>query len=486
MRSRKSLPVLAVTATPVAGYDAGPSIPQDFTHPGLSLMQIVAIVWAYRKHAVIIALSIIAVSAVVVKLMHKTFAATATLMVNYPQRDPLDIGQGQAPPMGTYMATEIQLMQSPEVLLPVIDQLDLTADKSYAAGYRGNGGSLREWVQEKLIKDIDIEPGPAGSQLIYVTASARFPYLAALIANKISDVYLTQEKERISGPASERAQRYSAELAELKNKVRIAQEQVTAFRQRTGVTDSMARNNNVDADLLASLETRLQEAQNARRAAEVKAGADPHAGSGGAIVSPTIQALKTQIDTEQAALAQLRATLGAKHPKVLELESQLAANRHNLAEELQTMSAGAGADLASARQLETKLQAAVAEQRAKVLAISRLQDEGTKYVLELESAQNVYKRALDGYDQIMFASVRQFANISMVSRAAIPQSASKPNKIKLLLLGVFAGIFAGLAIPVGYELLVNRRVRCRDDFERDLAVPVLIEFDAIPVAKAAA
>jgi hypothetical protein len=37
----------------------------------------------------------------------------------------------------------------------------------------------------------------------------------------------------------------------------------------------------------------------------------------------------------------------------------------------------------------------------------------------------------------------------------------------------------GLALPVAYELLINRRIRCRDDFERGFAVPVLIELDAI-------
>jgi len=121
-----------------------------------------------------------------------------------------------------------------------------------------------------------------------------------------------------------------------------------------------------------------------------------------------------------------------------------------------------------------------------VLGINRLQGEGTKYMLELESAQNVYKRALDGYDQIMFASDSHLANVSIVSRAVPPQKASKPNKIKLLVLGAFAGIFLGILAPIAYELLVNRRIRCRDDFERDLQIPVLMEFDPLPAAGSAA
>jgi len=42
----------------------------------------------------------------------------------------------------------------------------------------------------------------------------------------------------------------------------------------------------------------------------------------------------------------------------------------------------------------------------------------------------------------------------------------------------------GLALPVAYELVINRRVRCRDDFERGFSIPVLMEFDGMPVGTA--
>jgi polysaccharide biosynthesis transport protein len=32
---------------------------------------------------------------------------------------------------------------------------------------------------------------------------------------------------------------------------------------------------------------------------------------------------------------------------------------------------------------------------------------------------------------------------------------------------------------LAYEILVNRRLRCRDDVERDFGIPVLAEFDRI-------
>ena len=87
---------------------------------------------------------------------------------------------------------------------------------------------------------------------------------------------------------------------------------------------------------------------------------------------------------------------------------------------MQSYSANASAELSVAQRLEQNLQPAVAEQRAKVLAKGQLHDEAAKYLLELESAQSVYKRALEGYDQIMFASAGHYTNVSFVSRATPP------------------------------------------------------------------
>jgi succinoglycan biosynthesis transport protein ExoP len=478
-RLPNSLPVLGIAR---AEWPAQPQvnanvIPQEDESPGISLMQVWSILRAYRRQSIAIIVVVVLATAALAKIMPKTYAATATLMVNYETNDPLAAAGGI--PMGqSYIATEMELMRTGEVLLAVIDKLNLTDDKNYIAGYNGNGSTPRDWVKNILSKDIEVEQGRAGSQLIFVTASARNPVLAASIANSLADVYLEQQQQRVSGPASARAKNYARDLGELKQKVSLAQDQVTAFRQRSGITDAPEQANNVESDLLTSLEQRYQEAQNQRRAAEVAAAGD-RATSAAVAGSNVVQGLKAQISDQERQLAQMRPTLGPANPKVIALVNQIAATRKSLSAEIATFSNNAAADLTAARQLEQKLAAAVAEQRAKVLAVRKLQDEGRKYTLELESAQSVYKRALDGYDQIMFASGGHNTNVNFISRAVPAMRATKPNKPKLVLMGAVAGLFLGLAAPFGYSFLLDRRVRCRDDFERGFGVPVLSEFDAI-------
>jgi polysaccharide biosynthesis transport protein len=484
LREFRNLPVLTAARAEPMSQDLMPPIDHDPASPGLSLAQLWSIVRAHRWQTIAIATAIVIAAAGIIKVLPKTFAAKATLMVNYESNDPLAAQGIQTGPVPAYISTEMELMQSSAVLLPVVDKLNLTADKYYVSGYKNGGGDLRDWVKDVLAADLEIEQGRFGSQLIYITAAARYPELAASIANAVADTYLEQQRQRVYGPASERAKNYSQELAELKHKVSLAQDQVTSFRQKTGVTDGAAQANNVEGDLLATLEQRLQEAQNQRRAAEVAANAD-RLNNRAVMASTLIQGLKTQLNDQTTKLAQLRSTMGSAHPKVIELESQIAATRKSLNEEIAANGNNAAADLAGARQLEQKLAAAVEEQRTKVLGVRKLQDEGTKYVLELESAQSVYKRALDGYDQIMFATGAHATNVNFISRAVPVMKPIKPNKIKLMIGGILAGLFVGLGAPFIYELIFDRRVRCRDDFERGFGVPVLSEFDPIKFSPSA-
>jgi len=120
-----------------------------------------------------------------------------------------------------------------------------------------------------------------------------------------------------------------------------------------------------------------------------------------------------------------------------------------------------------------------------VMSTKEKQDEGAKLALELESARAVYKQALDGYDKIMAAAGGRYSNVSLMNAAEIPIKSTKPNKQKLLMMAFVMSIFCGVGAPFLYELLMQRRIRCRDDLERDLGLPVLAEFDPMTFAREA-
>ncbi len=309
-----------------------------------------------------------------------------------------------------------------------------------------------------------------------MSASNKDPIKAAQIANAVVDVYIQQDRVRLEGPARERAQRYSEELAELRDKATAAQDKVTAFRKQHNIDDLTQQSADSEIQTLDNLHQRQLETQNLLRSYEAKASGLKASGN-----APTLsgapQTFKEQLAMQLSQLEQLKSTYGPQHPKIRELETQIAATRVSLGDEERS--------LGGTRELERKYAAAIAEQEAKVQRLREAQDEGSKLLLELDSAKSVYKQALDGFDQIMFQAVSNKANISIVSHAVAPFRPSKPNKMKLMIITLFAAIGLGICGPLGYELFIDRRLRCRDDMEREFGIPVLAQLEAVPALQRA-
>ena len=443
-------------------------IPAQASHQGMSVAQFAAILLAYWRQIVLITGVLIVLGAVIIKLLPKTYTATATLIVNAEVKDPLAGRDFPVEMINSYVSTQIELMTSAIILQPVIQQLKLTQDRNFTSGFSGTPDALKEFVQKNLASVITVERG-TGGQLLYVSASAKRPAQAAEIANAVADVYIDQDRRRLNDPAGERARRYTEELAELRDKATVAQDKLTAFRKENGIGD--VRSDGTEVQTLDVLHQRLLETQNLRRSLEAKQ-------SGQATSSENLGS--APLDAQLAQLAQLSATYGPQHPKVKELNAQIAVTRQSLANGNQTLATSAETELARTKQLERKYIQAVAEQEKKVLNLREAQDEGSKLVLELDSAKAVYKQALDGFDQIMFQAVASHTNVSVVSRAVPLLRGSKPNKMKLMMEALVVAFGLGVGGPLCYGLTIGRRLRCRDDVERDFGIAVLAQLEPVP------
>jgi succinoglycan biosynthesis transport protein ExoP len=447
------------------------AIPVQDSPAGMSVAQISSILLAYWKQIAVITVAVISLGAVAIKFLPKTYTATATLIVNSDVKDPLAGRDFPVEMITSYVSTQIELMTSPIVLLPVVQQLNLMEDKNFTAGFSGSTDALREFVQKNLAAAMQVERG-IGGQLLYVSASSKSASKAADIANAVADVYIAQDRRRLNDPAGERAQRYAEELAELREKATVAQDKVTAFRKENGLGDMSPTTAGTELQTLDTLNLRLVETQNLRRSLEAKlTGQQGPADEG--LGSPTL-------DAQLAQLVQLSSVYGPQHPKVRDIQAQINMTRQSLANANHAASKEAQAELGRTKELEQKYRQAVAEQEAKVTKLRQAQDEGSKLVLELDSARSVYKHALDGFDQIMFQAVASHTNVSVVNRAAPPLRASKPNKIKLMVVVIIAGLGIGVGAPLGHGLFFARRLRCRDDMERDFGIAVLAQLESVP------
>jgi len=459
---------------PDAPVPAAEAIPEHEPPSGLSVQQVYMIVRHYWRLSATIAAVMLVVLAVFIKLLPKSYTATTTLIVNSPHDNPLP-NQQSGNDLADYVATQAELIDSPAVLVPVVDRLHLTQDAALSGGAGLSPAALREYTARNLAQSVQVEEG-RGGQLLQIEVTAGNPDQAARIANTIADVYLTEDRARANDPVSQQAELSSRELDELRAKVVAAQADVTAFRQSHGLASIGPDANDTESQTLANLQMRLLDAQNQRRSLEAQQAGQVDSGDE-ALASPRVGALRTQLATLQAKLAALRPTLGPRHPEILSLQAQVNATQREMRAALGSLSSNIDTQLSRTRALEAELTRAVAAQRAKVMQLRQTQDQGAKLALELQSAQSVYKQALDGFDQVKFNTVQNFANVSLVTRAAVPVQPSKPKKGQLLALAFIASLAAGVALPFLYELWIDRRVRCRDDLERGLGIRVLAQMN---------
>jgi uncharacterized protein involved in exopolysaccharide biosynthesis len=447
------------------------------------MSQVLHIVRAYWKHSLITFLSVTALCAIGIKLLPKMYVATATLIVNHAEKDPLAGREAlNGLELQTYIPTQIELITSRAVLNPVVDKLDLLTDKGLVRGVKGPPAVLRESVLHNLSGSLQVAQG-LGSNLVYISASHENPVLAAKIANAVANEYLEQERQRANKPAHAKVAVYAADLAELRAKVEAAQERVIEFREQHDMPQIEADKGDVDATALADLQQKLLAAQNQRRELEARQ-IDSQASSDQALDSRAVQDLRARLASEQQQMAELLATLGPRHPKVIQLQSETAATQKSLAAEMQSISNSAHSALDRARELERSYQRAVDAQQHKAVDRRSLQDQASKLLVELDSARTTYKRALDGYDQAVFASAADNADVSLVSSADPPVKSEKPKKAKLFLGAIAAALALALGWPFTYEMLVNRRLRCRDDLERSFGIAVLAQLGSTAGSRA--
>ncbi len=483
INTKSTLPMQAPPEQLLSG-SLGAVAADDEAAGGMSILQVLSILRYYWIASAITVVALMVLSAGVIKLLPKSYIATATLIFNYENKDVLANREFPAAQAGTYIPTQIELILSRVVLDPVVERLKLTSDPQFVRGFGGTPAALNEVVGNALHDILTVTPG-TGGQLLYISVPSKDPERAAQIANAVSDEYLKQERERTNAPAAERAERYSRQLQELREKAVQAQDRVTEFRQQHELTEIAGPDAGGDTEsaTLHDLQEKLQAAQNQRRELESKQ-ITGTASTDAVLESGAVPGLRSTLATQEGQMAELRATLGPKHPKVLELQSQMDATRRTLANEVQSLSANGSVQLARARELEAKYQTALDAERTRLLERRGLQDQGAKLLLELQSAQANYRRALDGYDQIMFATAGNYADVSLISRAEPPAKPAKPNKAKLFLMACAMSLGLGAAWPFAYELFVNRRLRCRDDMERGFGIPVLAQLGPVEALQA--
>lgn len=442
--------------------------------PVLSLKQLWVIVWAHRYLIVIVPVLFgMAAIGVVKFVLPKIYEARTTLFVAYKGGDSLSAGDDMVGnDLWGFVTTQIELMRSAGTLMPAVEKLALHELEPFSIGYVGDGSedSRIRHAASILNTRLIIQPG-AGTRFIYLMARDENPEFAATLANTVADVYLDVQLKQIVDPVNERIQRYSEQIESLRVNVESAQARVAEFRQRTGLL-SLRESADPEGGRLRDLEQRLGQASAQRQAAQARL-QRIRQGDTTMVNAPLVASLRTQIQAGETQLLEQGQSLGPRHPTMVALQAETAHLKAQLDRELQTSIASAVSEVNSLSTLEKDLERQVELQRGEVMSTRKQQDEGSRLMQALDSASKVYQTALDSFERAQFGTQMAVTNINIISRATPPARHVGGNRKKILLAIGLGGGLAGAGCLL-YELL-NRRIRCREDLEYDLNLPVLME-----------
>jgi uncharacterized protein involved in exopolysaccharide biosynthesis len=146
--------------------------------------------------------------------------------------------------------------------------------------------------------------------------------------------------------------------------------------------------------------------------------------------------------------------------------------RSRLDTEIRRLSAGVGVTNNITRQREAQIRAELEAQRAKVLKMKEVRDEGTLILRDVEAAQRAFEQIQLRLTQSSLESQVTATNISLLTPAAPPVTHSSPKLVLNTILSVVLGLLVATGCVLVAELR-NRRVRDVGDITDVLSLPLL-------------
>jgi len=331
-----------------------------------------------------------------------------------------------------------------------------------ALGFRENPltKSLEERAFDRFRNSLTVFQVP-DSKVVAIKYSALNPVIAADVANRLAETYVTATRETQSEPTG-RARDWLAEQIEILRK-RVADSEAAAEEYRAQAGLLKGTQATLGTQELSELNSQITVAEAARGEAQAKAQAirsmlDDSGSvdsSSDVLNSPFIQRLREQQIALQRNLAELSVTYLPGHPKVVAVRHELANVDQQLRNEAMKIVAGLEDQARIAQTREASLRASLNAAKAKA-STSNL-DEVKLRALERDAAAN--RTLLESFlNRYTDASARQevtaqpgFARI--IQRAVPPANPSYPLVGPTIILATLAGLTLGLGLAFLAEVL---------------------------------
>lgn len=368
-----------------------------------------------------------------------------------------------------FLATEYQLMTSRPVVEQVLRELNLTGFPPFSSS-PDPVATLTGMLRVSAVR---------GTKLADITATSTNPSLAMRIANTTAQVYAQLNLERHRQQTTGGADWLREEVVRTEVQMKAAQEALQRFKEEHQMV-SLEDRQNVIVQRLKELSSAGTEAKTARLRAETEQAEIARAVGRGSSpeslpvvrASEIIQGLKKQIGTKEGELADRLKIYGARHPVIVQLQTELETLQGQLAGEAQRVIEAVRLEAEAAQAREQELQQALAEQERLALDLNRLELGYENLNREAKVSADLYDSLSKRLKELEVSESLQTNNVRIVDDAKLPEIPVGPHRRRFIAIGLLLGLVAGGVGAFVREALTTT-IRSRKDLEELLSLPFL-------------
>ncbi|WP_217909768.1 polysaccharide biosynthesis tyrosine autokinase [Pseudenhygromyxa sp. WMMC2535] len=446
----------------------------------------------------------VAVGVLIASMLQPQWRATATLVVNPGGSQVLDKVRGVTEEddrdrfgYQQYFETQREIILSRKVGKAALAELGLADDPTFLGTEGIRDARQREEAEQatdpvrRLQGMVSVEE-VRGSRVMAVAAEYPDPIVAQDIANAVVEAYLEHINRRRSDTGDKAQTDVEAELAKASTALEEAERALEKFKRENKITSiSLEDRQNLIAQNISTLSSAAKTSQADRIAIEATfkqakrlqsegslAGASL-LGSGERIIFDSMLAERMEAERD---FNELDLRYGEKHPRWQKAKRRLDLIEERIASENKGLVRSLEARNKAAQETETRLEAALENERERALELGRLEPAFRQLEREAEGAAEAYAKLRTRADEIGVSNRVEIPPVEILDEATRPERPIRPRKGLLIAVAAFAGLMIGSVAAVVVDLR-DHRIRNVADLERALAgfgLPTLGQLPLLP------
>lgn len=405
----------------------------------------------------------------------KVFTATAAVVID-AKPDPVSSMLYGGVTSPALINTQIEVMKSDRVTQRVIKNLKLgdMADlrQQWERASKGNG-TIDDWLVDVMQRGMVASVAKAGSNVINISYSAGDARFAAAMANGYVQAYMETSIELRVDPARQYNTFFSGQVKEARDNLEKAQLRLSKYQQDKGIIGTDDRLD-IEMSRLSSLSQELVAMQMlASESSSRQAQAGANAGQMSEVLSSgVVSGLKAELARAEGRLLELSAKYGSNHPQVQDARTAVRDLQARITAETRNVTGGVAVNANINRAREARVRSELEAQRAKVLKLREVRDEGSVLARDVENAQRSYDVLLNRFNQTNLESQNRQSNATVLNQASVPLLPSSPKVGSNIGMGLVVALALGLGLAFALEQF-DKRVRVPTDAFEALGLPVI-------------